>query len=496
MIDLEKMFEEIEGRARKMNGLRYGIRVFLSASLLFFGLAILHFSKILTLDLPSQLLYTALPITLSSLAYLIAEKRNPNLHKFTYGMDKKLNTGGKLSSLYQLKEKGKEKTLSNLLAKKFIRESPNWKKAFQLPFSVYFVGSSAGVVFFVSILLMFLPQPKAGVNKSKMSEKLVTENEIIPEGETTIEKLKTPDTSNKKGTSQEKGGNPPLSSIPEKKGTSNQEEVTEGGKPGESTDEKISKLPGKDSPSSGKNIKAKERTPTKKTNASPEDIPLESPKNEGSEIVRKSTGAKSLKAVENSAKRSVETENGSTEESSSKGEKETVPRNSAQGTKGKESRNATTKNGAKLKEPAGGEKGSEVPKKGREGEPAVEKGIKGGVEESEGFPRIEKGEKGRRSWQAGSAKRGSDSKETEGRPQEEPGFSTRDVFGEIEKVSPLPKFLDKGHPIKKENGVSGDLSRTPGQIEEIRSVVDSRELDSRYVSIIKDYFASIREGGK
>lgn len=497
MFDLEKMFEEIESRARKINGLRYGSRVFLFTSLLFFALATLHFSKIFTFGLPGQLLYTALPISFSAISYLIGGNRNPDLHKFTYKMDKRLNTGGKLSSLYQLKENKEEKALSNLLARRFIEESPSWKKAFQLPFSAYFAGSSAAVAFCISVLLMFLPQPEAQVNTGQASGEPGTKNEIFPEGQTTIEKLKIPHTSREKRTGRGKGGKAPLSSIPEKKGTSNEEKVMEQGKPGESINQNILKLSGKKYPSGGKTTKANKRSSGKRIERSLGDNSPGDYKKEVIEAAEKSTSSKSLKEVEKSTKLSVKEENRPAEKNLTKGENGRKTKNTGSITKGEKSKKALAKSKVKLNEPITGKrKKTKSPGRGAKSNSPMEEGTKGRNEGPEGFPRIEKREKKRRNWKAGSAKRDSDSKKAGKGPKREPGFSNRSLSGEFRKVSPLPKFLDKGYPIKEEDGGPRDRFIIPGKIKKIRSVVETRELDPNLVSIIKEYFTSLREGGE
>lgn len=489
MIDLEKTFEEIEDRARRTNGLGYGIRAFLPISLIYLVAAALQFGKVLTLDFPIKLLCAITPVLFFALAYLVGKKRKPDLHEFTYRMDERLETGGKLSSLYKLKQRGQEKALSALLAREFIVEAPNWKKAFQLPLSTYLVGAGAAVFFSIAVFLMFFPGPGSQIATVRTEEGLRTKNGIVLDEETSINKLKSPDNSVEKQA--------PAGETEETFPDSNSEKKSSpsGGKRNEkreaktATGQKIPELSRKEAPAGEKNLKANGLSSIKKTEKLSGNSSSGTSGKKVTEIAQNSTGKRAPETGEKSSNNSGDSKEGGNRTYAKKEEK-AEPGNLDSTSKGESS------SGKYLNRGTGGkEEKSEASGGRKEGRSSKKRGLRGRAEGSEGFPRIENDEEKGQSWRAGNAKRDPDAKDRGGGPERATEFSTKNVPGEMKKTSTLPGYLDMGNPIKEETTSRGGTT-APAEIEKIRSVLENRGIDPGFASVIRDYFASIRKGGQ
>ena len=432
MIDLEQMFEEIDKGASRIKGLRYAIYVFLLSSLLLLGITILENIGIFELSYRGYFLYPSIPAFLSILAYLIGRKSKPDLHKFTYRLDEKLNTKGKLSSLYQIKEDEDKNTISQLLARRFIWDAPQWKEALQLPITTYSIGGLAILVFSVSIFILILPAQQFGLSSGEGSVKNRGESTIFFENETEVENTQDITKGDSLSRTKETGKSGQSSNSDKGNYASQDQGSDKTAEESKLTDEKMPELSKMKSLPS-KNITTADRISKKNLSKGPS----RSSENEESETmrtllrtrdpeIRKKLLDQSIEKEESSSKRGKDNQSNNLMDSNAKGEK-------GEGKRGETGGKGNGKLGDGELE--SGSQNDEFRKN------PLERGGDGGRGDSSGkSPGMNNREEGRQEWKAGEAKRGSTSnKETEN-PGANPEFTNKNVAGEIENVS---NFTDR-----------------------------------------------------
>ena len=161
--DFSRFLLEIESRARRLRGLSLACR------LLFYG-SLTSVLVVLSLRwlLPEQdqgYLFLALliPLTLASGAFLLGWRKRPHLPHLLLTLDDELESGARISSLYEARLHGNESFFRQRLERLVETLAADWKRGIRLPrHTVGFLSAGlVGILIAVVFLLIPLPFPQA-----------------------------------------------------------------------------------------------------------------------------------------------------------------------------------------------------------------------------------------------------------------------------------------------------------------------------------------------
>lgn len=161
--DFSRFLLEIEHRFRRLRGLSLACRLLFYGSLACVVVNLGLRWLIPNLPLELALLTLLIPVSLAAAAFLLGWRTRPDLPHLLLQLDEELDSGARISSLYEVRARGQASIFRIPLESLVERISTDWKRGISLPRRTrgFLSAGIAGVLIACAILILPIPLPLA-----------------------------------------------------------------------------------------------------------------------------------------------------------------------------------------------------------------------------------------------------------------------------------------------------------------------------------------------
>ena len=167
MVDLSRLLRAIERRAHRLRGLRRAGIAFSVFVVVPLGIVVCHRLNLLSLGWPVLGGVLALPFLASLFAYFLVRRPKASLPRLLLRIDQALGTSERLSSLYELRQRGGGGVFRRRIEQHLQDQPLPWKKGIPVGHT-HLVPFAAGALVLVGayLVIAFAPSPSTGLAES------------------------------------------------------------------------------------------------------------------------------------------------------------------------------------------------------------------------------------------------------------------------------------------------------------------------------------------